>query len=88
MSNASARTAFSLNVTHGSPGPAFLGLPGRIDKVELVELATNETVLFWEGKPMEAARLAKALKRDMRNLTATEFREAWLNRNEEPPGPS
>ena len=65
-----------------------MGLPGRVDKVELVELATNETVLFWEGKPMEAARLAKALKRDMRHLTATEFREAWLNRDEEPPGPS
>jgi hypothetical protein len=79
VSSAPARTAFSLNVTHGSPGPAILGLPGRIDKVELVELASNETVLFWEGKPIEAARLAKALKRDMRNMTAEDFREAWLS---------
>lgn len=37
---------------------------------------------------MEAARLAKALKRDMRNLNAAEFREAWLTRDAEPPGPS
>ena len=81
MSSPPARTSFSLNVTHGSPGPAILGLPGRIDKVELVELASSETVLFWEGKPMEAARLAKALKRDLRNLPAAEFREAWLNRD-------
>ncbi len=88
MSNAPAQTAFRITVTHGSPGPAILGLPGRIDKVELVELATNETVLFWEGKPMEAARLAKALKRDMRKLTAGQFREAWLSQEEEPPGPS
>ena len=56
----------------------MLALPGRTDSVELVELASNETVLFWEGKPVEAARLAKALKRDMRELTAEEFRDAWL----------
>jgi len=82
VSSPPARTAFSLNVTHGSPGPAILGLPGRIDKVELVELASNETVLFWEGKPIEASRLAKALKRDLRNLSADEFREAWLTPDE------
>jgi hypothetical protein len=31
---------------------------------------------------MEAARLAKALKRDLRNLSAGEFREAWLTQDE------
>ena len=73
------RSAYKLNVTHGSPGPAMLALPGRVDKVELVDLATSETVLFWEGKAVETARLAKALRRDMRKLTASQFREAWLH---------
>jgi len=59
-----------------------------VDKVELFDVASNETVLFWEGKPMEAARLAKALKRDMRKLTADEFRQAWLAQDDETPGPS
>ncbi|MCX6388375.1 MAG: hypothetical protein NTX07_06550 [Solirubrobacterales bacterium] len=87
MNSVKAQSAYRVNVIHGSPGPAFLALPGRVDQVEMVEVATNETVLFWEGKPIEAARLAKALKRDLRNLAPDEMRHAWLS-EVDPPNPS
>ncbi|MEI6447120.1 MAG: hypothetical protein WCO96_04460 [Actinomycetes bacterium] len=73
-----ARRAYRLTVTKGSPGPAVLAVPGRTDKVELIELASGETVLFWEGSPIEARRLSQTLKQDLRKLEADQFRQAWL----------
>ena len=73
-----ARIAYKVSVTKGAPGPALFAVPGRIDRVELVELASGETVLLWEGEPMEASRLTRALRRDLAKLNPNQFREAWL----------
>jgi hypothetical protein len=73
-----ARTAYKVSVTKGAPGPALFAVPGRIDRVEVVELGSGETVLLWEGEPMEASRLTRALRRDLAKFTADQFREAWL----------
>jgi hypothetical protein len=74
----SARTDFRLSLHRGSPGPAILALPGRVDRVELVELASGETVLYWEGKPEEARRLTRAIRRDLAKLETDAFRSTWL----------
>jgi len=81
----SARTAYRLTVVKGSPGPALLALPGRRDRVELVELASGETVLMWEGHPLEAARLARTIRRDLGTMDADRFRSAWLENAPSPP---
>lgn len=81
----SARTAYRLTVVKGSPGPALLALPGRLDRVELVELTSGETVLMWEGHPLEASRLARTLRRDLASMDAERFRAAWLEEAASPP---
>lgn len=83
----SARTAFRLTVIKGSPGPALLALPGRRDRVELVELASGETILMWEGHPLEVARLARTLRRDLATMDADRFRTAWLEDSENQTSP-
>ena len=83
----SARSSYSLRITRGSPGPAALAMPGRSDQVELVDLTSGESVLFWEGPPVEAKRLAKALKRDLRTMTAETFKAAWLHKEQGQPTP-
>lgn len=74
----SARTAFRLTVTKGSPGPALFAMPGRVDRVEVADLASGEALLYWEGEPIAAARLARAIRRDLAKLDADGFRAAWL----------
>lgn len=74
----SASSAYRVRRKRGAPGPAVLAAPARIDQVELVELASGESVLFWEGPAVEAKRLAKALKRDLRSMDAQTFKTAWL----------
>lgn len=73
-----ASGAYRVRRKRGAPGPAVLAAPSRIDQVELVELASGESVLFWEGPAVEAKRLVKALRRDLRSLDARTFRAAWL----------
>jgi len=73
-----ARLAFSLTTTKGAPGPALLAMPGRVDRVELTDLSSGETLLRWEGPPIEASRLARTLRRDLAKLNVAEFRAAWL----------
>jgi len=75
----SARGAFRLAHTRGGAAPALLADPERVDRVEVVDIATGESVLFWEGSPREAARLARALRRDLERLDPAEFAAAWLD---------
>ena len=79
----SAAGAYRVRRKRGAAGPAVLAGPDRIDQVELMELASGESVLFWEGPAVEAKRLSKALKRDLRNLDAETFTSAWLESSKE-----
>ena len=69
--------AFRLIVTRGGWAPAVLADPGRVDHIEIVEIDTGEVVLFWDRPPHAASKLARALREDLMNLEATEFRERW-----------
>ena len=72
-----ANRAYELVVRRGGRGPALLAGPGRVDTVEVVELATAEVALFWELAPSEARRVVRALRADLAQLDAAEFMARW-----------
>ena len=68
-----------LRVVHGrgSRLPAWLAGPGTMDRLEIVEIETAETVLFWDRQPMEAGRMARALHADLVQLEVEDFLAKW-----------
>jgi len=73
-----AAAAYRLLVRRGGIMPAALADPSRIDHVEVVEVASGETVLCENLSPLAARRLVKALRRDLAELSAQEFAGRWL----------
>lgn len=51
--------------------------PLRYDSIEVVEVATNETVLFWDLPSKEAAKRVRALREDLSRLNEYQFLERW-----------
>jgi hypothetical protein len=47
------------------------------DQVEVVEIATNEIVLFWDVRRADARRFVSALKADLAGLEEDEFLARW-----------
>ncbi len=72
-----ARDAFRLIVTRGGWAPAILADPSRIDHLEIVEIDSGEVILLWDRPPHAASKLARALRTDLANLQADEFRQRW-----------
>ncbi|HEV3047383.1 MAG TPA: hypothetical protein VGY13_08495 [Solirubrobacteraceae bacterium] len=72
-----AGRAYRLILTRGGLAPALLADPGRVDHVEVVEVASGEVVLFWDMPPREAARLARRLRADLAQLDDRAFVERW-----------
>jgi len=50
------------------------------DTVEVVEIASGETVLFWDTAPGETRRFARQLRTDLAGLTPEAFLERWSAR--------
>ncbi|MDE3069455.1 MAG: hypothetical protein KGJ43_01875 [Acidobacteriota bacterium] len=87
-----ANRAYRLIVKRGGWMPAALADPGRVDHVEVVDLASSEVLLFWDLPPRAAARLVRALRADLARLEPAAFRERWDAEHEagngtEQPGP-
>lgn len=72
-----ANRAYRLIVKRRGWAPAWLADPGRVDHVEVVEIDGGEVVLFWDCPPAEATRRARALRADLAQLDAEEFRARW-----------
>ena len=72
-----ANRAYRLIVTREGREPAFLADRGRTDRIELVSIADEETVLYWELPVRQASRLLKALRRDLVGLEAEQFITRW-----------
>ena len=45
--------------------------------VEIVEIDSGEVVLFWDTRPGDAGKLARALRTDLAALEAGEFLAKW-----------
>ncbi len=68
-----------LRVLHGrgSRLPAWLAGPGAVDRIEIVEIETAETILFWDREPREAAKMVRALRADLVALEVEDFLAKW-----------
>jgi len=72
-----ANRAYELVVRRSSRGPRVLAGRERPDTVEIVEIDTGEVALFWELAPVDAARMARALRTDLAQLDAGAFMARW-----------
>jgi hypothetical protein len=72
-----ANREYELLVRKGGRGPGLLAGPGRVDHVEVVEIATGEVALFWDTAPTQTGRLSRALRADLAQLEADAFLAKW-----------
>jgi hypothetical protein len=72
-----ANREYELIVRRGGRGPALLAGPGRLDHVEVVEIASGEVALFWDTQATQTGRLARALRADLAQLEADAFLAKW-----------
>jgi|GEM_PF-362702 len=71
-----ANRAYHLLHTRANRKPARLD-PGRIDHIEVVEIASGEVVLFWDLPAPEAAKRGRRLREDLSGLDVEEFVDRW-----------
>lgn len=71
-----ANRSYRLLHTRASRRPASFD-PARIDHLEVVEVASGETVLFWDLPAPDAARQARALREDLSQLDDVAFLSRW-----------
>lgn len=64
----------------GGVAPARLASPDRFDQVEVVEIATTETVLLWDVPARDVPVLLRALRADLAQLSGEEFLARWRDR--------
>ena len=48
-----------------------------IEQVEVLEIDTGEVILFWDTRPRDTGKLARALRADLAQLEADEFLAKW-----------
>jgi hypothetical protein len=56
---------------------AYELLVRRGEYIEVVEIASGEVVLFWDTRPGDTGKLARALRTDLARLDADEFLIKW-----------
>jgi hypothetical protein len=47
------------------------------EQVEVIEIDTGEVALFWDTRPRDTGRLARALRMDLARMEADEFLAKW-----------
>jgi hypothetical protein len=72
-----ANRAYRLIVKRRGWAPALLADPSRVDHIEVVEVDGGEVVLLWDRTPLEAAKLARAVRADLSQLEAEDFIARW-----------
>ncbi|MDQ6914685.1 MAG: hypothetical protein M3155_02615 [Actinomycetota bacterium] len=68
-----ANAAYEVKHVRGGVAPAVLADPSRMDVVEVVELASGESIALWDLTPVEARRIVHALREDLLGLDADQF---------------
>jgi hypothetical protein len=72
-----ANREYELIVRREGRGPALLAGPDRLDRVEVLEIASGEVELFWDTLPAQTGRLARALRADLAQLESDAFLAKW-----------
>lgn len=69
-------------IHHGKAGrlPSRFAGPERYDQVEVVEIATMETVLLWDVPARDVPLLLRELRADMAQLDGETFLARWRDR--------
>ena len=49
----------------------------RLEHVEVVDIDTGEVALFWDPRPRETGKLARALRADLAQMDAEAFMGKW-----------
>lgn len=69
--------AYRILHSKGGRGPSRFAAPDRFDQLEIVEIASGETVLLWDVPSREARTLLKRLRADLAQLDEDAFIERW-----------
>ena len=75
-----ANRAYRLLHRRGGMTPSRFAAPDRFDQVEVVEIATMETVLLWDLPSRDAPPVLRELRTDLAQLDADDFIERWRER--------
>jgi hypothetical protein len=62
---------------HARGGPRLFAGPGDVDTVEIVEIATNEVVLFWDVPTRQARHFVGTLRAELAGADAEDFVARW-----------
>jgi hypothetical protein len=75
-----ANREYRLLHARGGLAPSRLADPGRYDQVEIVEIASGETILLWDVPAREAPALLRELRADLAQLEGDDFVARWRER--------
>ena len=70
-----ANRAYRLN--HGRGGPRLFADADAVDTVEIVDIASNEIVLFWDVPTRDARHFVGTLRRELAGADAEDFIARW-----------
>lgn len=75
-----ANRAYRVLRAKGGLAPSRLADPTRFDQVEVVEIASGETVLHWDVSARDVPALMRALRADLAQLDGDAFLARWRDR--------
>ncbi len=70
-----ANRAYRLN--HARGGPRLFAGPDDVDTVEIVDIASNEVVLFWDVPTRDSRHFVGALRAELAGADADDFVARW-----------
>jgi hypothetical protein len=75
-----ANREYRLLHRRGGRMPSRWAGPERFDQVEVVEIASGETVMLWDLPSRDAALTVRQLRADMAQMEGEDFLAAWRDR--------
>ncbi|HEX6388641.1 MAG TPA: hypothetical protein VFZ89_04330 [Solirubrobacteraceae bacterium] len=70
-----ANRAYRLN--HARGGPRLFAAPDAVDTVEIVDIASNEVVLFWDVPTRDARHFVNTMRAELSGADAEDFVARW-----------
>ncbi len=64
-------------LSHARGGSRFFAAPDAVDTVEIVDIASNEVVLFWDVPTQDARHFVGTMRRELAGADAEDFIARW-----------